>query len=38
MDGYGVDIGRTVESIGFKVEFDKEGKMLPVWYVMVLLD
>lgn len=38
MDGYGVDIGRTVESIGFKVEFDKDGKMLPVWYVMVLLD
>ena len=38
MDGYGVDIGRTVKSIGFKVEFDKEGKRLPVWYVMVLLD
>jgi predicted metal-binding protein len=38
MDGYGVDIGKTLEPLGFKVEFDKKGEFLPVWYVMVLLD
>ncbi len=38
MDGYGVDIGKTLEPLGFKVEFDKKGELLPVWYVMVLLD
>ena len=38
MDGYGVDIGKTLEPLGFTVEFDKTGAMLPVWYVMVLLD
>jgi predicted metal-binding protein len=38
MDAYGVDIGRTVEPLGFKVEFDKAGKLLPAWYSMVLLD
>jgi predicted metal-binding protein len=38
MDGYGVDIGLTAERIGMKVEFDKDGKMLPAWYTMVLLD
>jgi predicted metal-binding protein len=38
MDAYGIDIGRTVESMGFKVEFDPSGKLLPAWYSMVLLD
>jgi hypothetical protein len=38
MDGYGVDIGKTLEPLEFKVEFDKKGELLPVWYVMVLLD
>ena len=38
MDAYGIDIGKTVEKIGFKVEFDANGKLLPAWYSMVLLD
>jgi hypothetical protein len=38
MDGYGVDIGATLEPMGFEVSYDKEGNFLPVWYVMVLLD
>ena len=38
MDAYGVDIGKTVEKIGFTVEFDAGGKLLPAWYSMVLLD
>ncbi len=38
MDGYGVDIAKTLEPLEFNVEFDKEGKFIPVWYVMVLLD
>ena len=38
MDAYGIDIGKTVELLGFKVEFDPEGKMLPAWYSMVLID
>jgi predicted metal-binding protein len=38
MDAYGIDIGRTAESMGFKVEFDPKGKLLPAWYSMVLLD
>jgi predicted metal-binding protein len=38
MDGLGVDVIRTVEPLGFKVEFDVEGKLLPSWFSMVLLD
>lgn len=38
MDGYGIDIGKTLEPLGFQVEFDKNGELLPSWYVMVLLD
>jgi predicted metal-binding protein len=38
MDTYGMDIGMTLEPLGFKVEFDKDGKLLPAWYSMVLLD
>ena len=38
MDAYGVDIGKTLEPLGFKSELDKEGKLLPAWYGMVLLD
>ena len=38
MDAFGVDIGKTVEPLGFQVKFDKEGKLLPAWYSMVLLD
>ncbi len=38
MDAYGIDIGKTLEPLGFKVEFDVEGKLVPAWYGMVLLD
>lgn len=37
MDAYGIDIGRTVESLDLQVEFDEQGKLLPCWYSMVLL-
>ncbi|WP_022668109.1 DUF2284 domain-containing protein [Desulfospira joergensenii] len=38
MDAYGIDIGKTVESLGLKVEFDEKGGLLPCWYSMVLLE
>jgi predicted metal-binding protein len=38
MDAYGIDIRETLEPLGFKVEFDPEGKLLPAWFGMVLLD
>ncbi len=38
MDAYGVDIGKTVELLDFSVAFNEEGKLLPAWYSMVLLD
>ena len=38
MDAYGIDIGKTVAPLGFKVEFDSEGKLLPAWYSVVLID
>lgn len=38
MDAYGIDIGKTLEPLGFKIEFDAQGKMLPAWYSMVLID
>ncbi len=38
MDGLGIDIAKTVESLGFKVEFDAQGNLLPAWFTMVLLD
>ena len=38
MDAYGMDIVKTVEIVGFKVEFNEDGQMLPAWYSMVLLD
>jgi predicted metal-binding protein len=38
MDAYGIDIGKTLEPLDFKVEFDTEGKLLPAWYSMVLID
>lgn len=38
MDAYGVDIGKTVEALGFQVTFDPDGKLLPAWYSMVLID
>jgi hypothetical protein len=38
MDAYGIDIGKTVESIGFEVEFDPKGQLLPAWYSMVLIE
>ncbi len=38
MDAYGVDIGKTLAPLGFKVEFDAGGKLLPAWYSMVLID
>jgi predicted metal-binding protein len=38
MDGLGVDIAKTIEPLGLKVEFDPEGQLLPAWYSMVLLE
>jgi predicted metal-binding protein len=38
MDAFGIDIRKTLEPLGFEVEFDQEGKLLPAWYGMVLLD
>lgn len=38
MDAYGIDFRKTLDPLGFKVEFDKDGKLLPSWYGMVLLD
>jgi predicted metal-binding protein len=38
MDPYGVDIEKTVTPLGFKVAFDSEGKLIPAWYSMALLD
>lgn len=38
MDAYGIDIGKTLAPLGFKVEFDGEGKLLPSWFSMVLID
>jgi len=38
MDAYGVDIGKTVKPFGFKVDFDREGKLIAAWYSLVLLD
>jgi predicted metal-binding protein len=38
MDAFGVDVGKTLEPLGFKVKFDKKGKLLPAWYSMVLLN
>lgn len=38
MDAYGIDIGKTVEPLGLKTTFDENGKLLPSWYSMVLLD
>lgn len=38
MDAYGVDIGETLDPLGFKVEFDRTGRLLPAWYSLVLLD
>ena len=37
MDAYGIDIAKTVEPLGMKVEFDEKGELLPCWYSMVLL-
>lgn len=37
MDAYGIDIGATVALLGLTVEFDPEGRLLPVWYSMVLV-
>ncbi len=38
MDAYGIDIGKTVAPLGFEVALDPDGKMLPAWYSMVLID
>ncbi|MFC1833463.1 DUF2284 domain-containing protein [Thermodesulfobacteriota bacterium] len=38
LDGLGVDVMKTVEQLGFRVEFDPGGSLLPSWYSMVLLD
>ena len=38
MDGLGIDVVKTVESLGFKVEFDKTGSLAPTWFTMVLVD
>jgi hypothetical protein len=28
----------SIEPLGFKVEFDPEGKLLPAWYSLVLVE
>ncbi len=38
MDAYGIDIGKTVEPLGFNVRLDPDGQLLPAWYSLVLLD
>ncbi len=38
LDCYGVDMAKTLEPYGFTVEFDPEGKLLPAWFTVVLLD
>lgn len=38
MDAFGIDIPKTVEQLGFDVPFDKDGKLLPAWYSIVLLE
>lgn len=38
MDAYGIDIGKTVEPLGMKVEYDEKGQLLPCWYSMVLIE
>ena len=37
MDAYGIDIGKTIEPLGFKVVFDQKGAFIPTWYSMVLV-
>jgi len=37
-DGLGIDIEQTVAPLGFDVTFDAEGKLIPAWYSIVLLD
>jgi len=37
-DGLGIDIEKTLAPLGFDVPFDAEGKLLPAWYSIVLLD
>ena len=34
MHADGIDIGATVAPLGLKIEFDPEGRLLPVWYSM----
>jgi predicted metal-binding protein len=38
MDALGIDVVKTVASVGFKVEFDKTGNLLPAWFTMVLVE
>ncbi|MFZ3048264.1 MAG: DUF2284 domain-containing protein [Desulfatirhabdiaceae bacterium] len=37
MDAYGMDIGATIEPLGFTIKFDPDGHLLPAWYSMVLV-
>ncbi|MFO7646194.1 MAG: DUF2284 domain-containing protein [Desulfosarcina sp.] len=34
---YGIDVGKTIAPLGFKVAFDPQGKLLPAWYSLVLV-
>jgi predicted metal-binding protein len=38
MDAFGVDIGKTIDMLGFTVALDAKGQMLPAWYSMVLVE
>ncbi len=38
MDAYGIDIAKTIEPLGFTLKLDPDGKLLPAWYSMVLID
>ena len=37
LDAVGVDMVKKLRSLGLHVDLDKEGKLLPAWYGMVLL-
>ncbi len=34
---YGIDVGKTLEPLGFKVAFDQKGAFIPAWYSLVLV-
>lgn len=37
MDAFGIDIEKTVKAAGFELQFDSNGKLLPSWFSLVLI-